>query len=139
MRGEKVFIALGSNVGDRSAHLQFASEAIAAIPGCEVVGSSSISETEALTMDGEPQENYLNQMLMITTSLEPLQLLHELQRIEIEGGRKRTGRWAPRTLDLDIVLFGDRRITSDILVVPHPELNNREFWRSELLELQANS
>ena len=90
-----------------------------------------------------PQGPYLNQMVLLDTALAPTELLSQLHTIEAERGRKREGnggaRWGPRTLDLDIVRFGDRELREPGLVVPHPELANRDFWRREIAELDAAS
>ncbi|MEX2326065.1 MAG: 2-amino-4-hydroxy-6-hydroxymethyldihydropteridine diphosphokinase, partial [Gemmatimonadaceae bacterium] len=90
-----VFIALGSNVGDRHKHLSAARSAIAALPDTFIVAASDVEETEPL--GGLQQEKYLNQMLAVKTALEPMQLLSELQGIERANGRTRGERWAPRT------------------------------------------
>jgi 2-amino-4-hydroxy-6-hydroxymethyldihydropteridine diphosphokinase len=129
------YIALGSNLGDRHAYLARARDAIANIPECRVVAASSVEETAPL--GGLDQPAYLNQMLAVETSLEPAALLAHLQRIETENGRERMTRWSSRTLDLDIVLFSDRAITSKDLKLPHPALPDREFWQRELAELRA--
>lgn len=84
------------------------------------------------------QPPYLNQMVLLETGLEPRALLEALQQIELNQGRQREERWGPRTLDLDIVRFGDRRVTERDLIIPHPELSNRDFWRRELAELGSN-
>jgi 2-amino-4-hydroxy-6-hydroxymethyldihydropteridine diphosphokinase len=81
------------------------------------------------------QSPYLNQMVLLETGLEPRALLEALQQIELNQGRQREERWGPRTLDLDIVRFGNRRVTERDLIIPHPELSNRDFWRRELAEL----
>jgi 2-amino-4-hydroxy-6-hydroxymethyldihydropteridine diphosphokinase len=128
------YIALGSNEGDREAHLAAARAALAALPDTRVVGVSSVEETEPL--GPVPQGAYLNQMVAVETSLAPRALLAALQRIEHAAGRVRTVRWGPRTLDLDIVLFERQRVAEPDLVVPHPELPNRDFWRRELAELR---
>lgn len=130
---EIAFVALGSNLGDRSRYLATARDAIAALPGCRVVGISTIEETEPL--GGLPQPPYLNQMLAVRTTLDPAALLAELRQIEEKAGRVRTTRWAPRTLDLDIVLFDDRVVNTAELVIPHPGLPERPFWQRELAEL----
>jgi len=132
---ELAFVALGSNLGDRAAYLRAAREAIAALDGCTVVAASVEEETAPIGPAG--QEAYLNQMLAVATTLEPLQLLAALQEIERHAGRQRAERWGARTLDLDIVRFGDREIREPALTVPHPELPNRDFWRRELHELEA--
>ena len=84
------------------------------------------------------QGNYFNQMVAVETSLAPQQLLDELLRIEQEHGRLRGERWGPRTLDLDIVMFGDQHLASDRLTLPHPQLPNRDFWQRELIELRGD-
>lgn len=130
---EIVYVALGSNRGDREHYLAAARAAIAALNGTRIVAASGIEETEAIGPSG--QGKYLNQMLAIETDLDPETLLSELQRIESENGRQRAVRWGERTLDLDIVRFGERHIDTDALVVPHPELPNRDFWQRELAQV----
>lgn len=132
-RREQVFVALGSNLGDRSAHLAAARKALEQLPETRLVASSAIEETVPLA--GMRQPAYLNQMVLLETGLDPHRLLAALQAIEQQRGRVRGGRWGPRTLDLDIVRFGERRIEDPDLVVPHPELPNRDFWQRELAEL----
>lgn len=132
------YIALGSNLGDRAAHLAAARAALAALPGCRLIGESTIEETEPI--GGPPQGRFLNQMLALETDLAPRALLAALQRIERIAGRERGERWGPRTLDLDIVCFASsRRVATDDLVVPHPALGQRHFWARELRELGAAS
>jgi 2-amino-4-hydroxy-6-hydroxymethyldihydropteridine diphosphokinase len=131
---ERVYVALGSNLGDREAHLNAAREALAALPDTRLLAASTIEETPPL--GGMSQPPYLNQMVLLATALEPRPLLHALQEIERSRGRLRTERWGPRTLDLDIVRFGDRRVSESDLIIPHPELSNRDFWRRELAELE---
>jgi 2-amino-4-hydroxy-6-hydroxymethyldihydropteridine diphosphokinase len=135
---ERVAIALGSNVGDRAVMLAGARDAIGALPGTRVLAASTVEETAPL--GPVPQGWYLNQMLVVETSMEPHELLASLLEIERAHGRVRQpgARWGPRTLDCDIVLFGDRRIESPDLVIPHPELPNRDFWQRELEELDAD-
>jgi 2-amino-4-hydroxy-6-hydroxymethyldihydropteridine diphosphokinase len=135
-RGEQVFVALGSNLGERAEHLAAARDAIGRLPETRLVAASSIEETAPLA--GMRQPPYLNQMVLVETDLHPHELLLALQRIERERGRVRAERWGPRTLDLDIVKFGDRRIDDPDLVVPHPELPNRDFWQRELAELSRS-
>ena len=130
---EIAYIALGSNVGDRHAFLAMARSRLSALRSCRVVSQSTIEETDPLTVDGTPQGRYLNQMIALETQLTPQALLRELQAIEAAAGRTRDRKWGPRTLDLDIVLFDDVRISSSELTIPHPELNNREFWKRELV------
>lgn len=129
------YVALGSNVGNREMTLARAREAIAAIRGTRIIGESSIEETAPL--GPIPQGSYLNQMLAVETELAPRALLAALQRIERAAGRVRSFRWAPRTLDLDIVLIEGVEVSDDVLTVPHPEIPNRDFWQRELDELRG--
>jgi 2-amino-4-hydroxy-6-hydroxymethyldihydropteridine diphosphokinase len=130
-----VYIALGSNVGDRAAHLASARAALEALPQSRVISASSVEETEPLGT--VPQGPYLNQMVAVETTLSPRVLLDALLTIERAEGRVRTERWGARTLDLDIVRFGSRHVDEPGLTVPHPQLPNRPFWQRELAELGA--
>ena len=130
---ERAWVALGSNLGDREAHLAFARDALARLPESRVLGVSRVEETRALGPG--PQGPYLNQMVLLETGLEPAALLARCRAIEDARGRERRERWGPRTLDLDIVRFGDRTVREPGLVVPHPELARRDFWQRELAEL----
>jgi 2-amino-4-hydroxy-6-hydroxymethyldihydropteridine diphosphokinase len=131
---ERVFIALGSNLGPRKEHLARAVDAIGKIPLTRVLAASAVEETEPL--GGMDQPRYLNQMIVAATGLDPSRFLKSLQKIEEAAGRVRGERWAPRTLDLDIVRFGTRRLRDADLIVPHPELPNRDFWQREIGELE---
>jgi 2-amino-4-hydroxy-6-hydroxymethyldihydropteridine diphosphokinase len=133
---ERAYIALGSNLGDRVGHLRRAREALAALPGTVLLRESAIEETPPL--GGMQQPPYLNQMVLLETGLEPRALLHACQAIERQEGRERTEHWGPRTLDLDIVRFGSRQVTDRDLIIPHPELSNRDFWQRELAELSSH-
>jgi 2-amino-4-hydroxy-6-hydroxymethyldihydropteridine diphosphokinase len=128
-------VALGSNLGNREAHLSAARSALAALPDTTLLAASSIEETEPL--GGKQQPPYLNQMVLLETRLEPHALLRSLQEIERKEGRVRSEHWGSRTLDLDIIRFGDRRVAEPDLIIPHPELSNRDFWRRELAEIEA--
>ena len=130
-----VYVALGSNLGDRQAHLHAARTALASLPDTSLLAASKIEETAPL--GGKRQPAYLNQMVLLETTLEPRALLLALQAIERQEGRERTERWGSRTLDLDIVRFGNRRVSEPDLIIPHPELSNREFWRRELAEIET--
>ena len=133
---ERAYVALGSNLGDRAAHLAAAREALAKLPDTEVVAASAVEETAPLA--GMPQPPYLNQMILLETRLTPRQLLEASHEIERARGRIRGQRWGARTLDVDIVRYGQRRVTEPDLIIPHPELPNRDFWLRELAELQAH-
>jgi 2-amino-4-hydroxy-6-hydroxymethyldihydropteridine diphosphokinase len=129
------YIALGSNLGDRAAHLAHARARIAALPGTRVLAASRVEATAAI--GPVAQGDFLNQMLRVETSLAPRALLDALHAIEREAGRTRDVRWGPRTLDLDIVLLERQAADEPGLRVPHPELRNRDFWLRELDELGA--
>jgi 2-amino-4-hydroxy-6-hydroxymethyldihydropteridine diphosphokinase len=135
-RWEPVYLALGSNLGDREAHLASAREALAALPHTRVVAVSGVEETAPL--GGMDQPPYLNQMILVETALEPRELLEACQAIERRAGRMRAQRWGPRTLDLDIVRFGRRRVAEPDLVIPHPGVADRDFWQRELAELEPH-
>ncbi|HET8833739.1 MAG TPA: 2-amino-4-hydroxy-6-hydroxymethyldihydropteridine diphosphokinase [Gemmatimonadales bacterium] len=132
-RPEPVYVALGSNLGDRGAHLAAARTALGALPGTRVVAASDIEETAPL--GGKQQPAYLNQMLLLETSLQPHALLDACHAIEDAQGRVRTEHWGSRTIDIDIVRFGTRRVCEPDLILPHPGLANRDFWQRELAEL----
>jgi len=131
--GERVYVALGSNVGDRAAHLAHARARLGRLPGTRLLGTSTVEETAPL--GPVPQGPYLNQMVLLETTLEPRELLAQLHAIEAERGRVRSVRWGPRTLDLDIVRYGDRAVREPELTIPHPELEHRDFWLREIAEL----
>jgi len=130
---ELAFVALGSNLGDRSAHLAAGRAGLAALPDTHLVAESAVEETAPL---GEMKQGaFLNQMVLLRTGLEPRALLEGCLAIERAEGRVRRERWGPRTLDLDIVRYGARAVADPDLVVPHPELPHRPFWQRELAEL----
>lgn len=136
MTTRRAYVALGSNLGDRGGALALARRRLAALPGTTLAAVSAVEETAPL---GDlPQPAYLNQMVALDTALSPEQLFDGLLAIEREAGRERSGRWAPRTLDLDIVLFegGERHDAG--LTIPHPGLPDRGFWQRELQELGAS-
>jgi 2-amino-4-hydroxy-6-hydroxymethyldihydropteridine diphosphokinase len=130
--GEEAFVGLGSNLGDRRAWIEAAFEALAALPQTRLVARSSLYESAPLEAGGG---DYLNAVARLRTRLEPLALLRALQAIEIEAGRERPYPNAPRSLDLDLLLHGDRMVESEDLVLPHPSLHRRAFVVLPLLEL----
>jgi 2-amino-4-hydroxy-6-hydroxymethyldihydropteridine diphosphokinase len=130
---EWAFVALGSNLGDRAAHLSDAREALGALPDTRLIAESAIEETEPL--GSVPQPAYLNQMVLLRTSLSPRALLDACLAIEQRAGRVRGARWGPRTLDLDIVRMGALQVDEPGLSIPHPEFPRRPFWQRELAEL----
>jgi len=129
----RVFLGVGSNLGDRWARLAHAGRALRTAPGIAVVQASRVWDTAPI---GPPQPRYLNAVLELETTLAPLPLLDVLQQIERTGGRVRGPiRWAPRTLDLDLLLYGDEVVRHPRLVVPHPDLVARRFVLAPLAEL----
>jgi 2-amino-4-hydroxy-6-hydroxymethyldihydropteridine diphosphokinase len=135
MTTERAYVALGSNVGDRDAHLAYARTRLGQLPGTRVVAVSRVEETAPIGPVAQPP--YLNQMVLLETSLRPADLLKFCRSIEAERGRERRERWGPRTLDLDIVRYGARTVQEPDLTIPHPELQNRDFWRREIADLEG--
>ena len=129
----RVYVALGSNLGDRHAHLALARDRLARLPGTVLLGASPIDETAPL--GGLDQPPYLNQMVVLRTTLTPRALLDACHAIEAEAGRQRRRRWESRTLDLDLVRYGTLALAEPGLTLPHPALPEREFWQRELAEL----
>jgi 2-amino-4-hydroxy-6-hydroxymethyldihydropteridine diphosphokinase len=132
---EQVFVALGSNMGDRAGHLAYARARLAELPGSKLLRASTVEETAPIGPVAQPP--YLNQMVLLETALEPAALLAHCRTIEAERGRERRERWGPRTLDLDIVRYGSRAVQTPELTIPHPELGNRDFWQREIAELEG--
>lgn len=128
----KVAIALGSNLGDRRAHLDFAAAELADL--LSDLRVSSIVETDPVGVPDE-QPRYLNAVVVGETDLEPADLLDALMAIEHARGRERLSPNAPRTLDLDIILYGDRIIRTPSLEIPHPRFRERAFVLGPLAEL----
>jgi 2-amino-4-hydroxy-6-hydroxymethyldihydropteridine diphosphokinase len=131
------YIALGSNLGDRAAYLAHARNALAALPDTRLVGASDVEETAPIGPPG--QGPYLNQMAAIETMLAPADLLERLMDIERANGRQRITHWGSRTLDLDIVRYGDQAIALPDLTIPHPQLAHRDFWQRELAQIESRS
>lgn len=120
------YISIGSNVGDRARNCRQGMAAIAAADGIELLARSKLFLTEPV--DYREQPWFINAMVKISTSLEPLELLDVLKSIEREVGRKDpTVKFGPRVLDLDILFYEDRVINSETLVLPHPRMHRRHF------------
>jgi len=138
---EHVVIALGTNLGDRDTTLADAVAALRRLPGLLVDAVSTVHETVAVTADGpDPSRpRYGNQVVVGRTGLEPERLLGALLRIEQVFGRVRTERWGDRTLDLDLVVQGDRRIDEPGLVLPHPRAHERLFVLLPWLEAESDA
>jgi len=132
MIAERVFVGLGANLGDAQATLKAALAALAALPQTQLVARSSLYRTAPVQASGP---DFLNAVAELRTELEPLALLHALQVIEQAHGRLRPYRNAPRTLDLDLLLHGQRVLAEPGLELPHSRLHERAFVLQPLLEL----
>jgi len=121
----RAYLGIGSNLGDRLAHLQAAVDALAAEPDVSIVAVSPVYETEPV--GGPPQDDYLNAVVAVDTSLDARGLLDAAHRAEAAEHRVRAERWGPRTLDVDVLLVGDDRVDEPDLQVPHPRLTERAF------------
>jgi 2-amino-4-hydroxy-6-hydroxymethyldihydropteridine diphosphokinase len=131
MIGVQVAVALGSNLGDRTAHLDHALSRLRLL--VTDVLESSRHETEPVGVG--PQPRYLNQVIVGRVSLPPRDLLEALLAVERERGRQRPHAGAPRTLDLDLILYGDRLLNEPGLQVPHPRFRDRRFVLAPLAEI----
>jgi len=131
---ERAYIGLGANLGDREAALHAALAALRANPGIEVVAVSRVRETEPWGLAEQPP--FLNAAAALETTLSPRGLMDALLAVERDLGRTRAGpRWGPRTIDLDLLLFGDEVIDEPGLTVPHPRLAERLFVLEPLNDL----
>lgn len=123
---ERVYIGLGSNLAEPRQQLTEALQAMAALDGCQMIGVSSFYLSDPLGPADQPR--YVNAVAALDCTLTPLELLDALQRIEQQQGRQRKEeRWGPRTLDLDILLFGQRQLDETRLCVPHYHMHARAF------------
>lgn len=119
------YLGLGSNLGDREALLRAAITALDATPNVRVTAISSLYETPP--WGPVPQGPYLNACIALDTTLSPRELLTLCLAIERDHGRERAIRWGPRTLDIDVLLYGDESIDEEGLIVPHPRMTERAF------------
>lgn len=125
------WIGLGSNIEDPKAQVLQAVKELSALPNSTLTNCSSLYESEPF--GPVEQDNFINAVAAIETKLSPLELLDELQKIEAHHHRERKIHWGPRTLDLDILLFGRQEIRTERLTVPHPYLTERNFVLYPLL------
>ncbi len=128
----RVFLGLGSNLGDRAHYLKEAISALAS-PTIKILATSRIYETEPWGVMEQPQ--YWNQVIRIETTLEPLDLLHVCQEIEHRLGRERKVHWGPRTIDIDLLIYDNRVSEFEELILPHPYLEDRAFVLVPLREI----
>lgn len=129
---EQAYIGLGANLGALRATLEAALRDLDALPQTRVLAVSSAYRSAPLDSDGP---DYLNAVARIETGLSPMELLDAMQAIELKHGRERPYRYAPRTLDLDLLIHGDASMQRPRLVLPHPRLHERAFVLLPLLEL----
>jgi 2-amino-4-hydroxy-6-hydroxymethyldihydropteridine diphosphokinase len=126
------YIALGANLGDAQLAVRDAAKQIGALPGTQTLSFSSLYRTAPIDSSGP---DYINAVLKISTLYPAYSLLSLLQNIEHSAGRERPYRNSPRTLDLDLLLYGDAQIASDVLTVPHPRMYARAFVLLPLHEI----
>lgn len=132
-----VYISFGSNMGERAQQINDALTLLNNIPETDVIQVSSLYETAPV--GGVVQDDFLNGVAEIATSLTPLALLDAIQAIELKLNRVRKIHWGPRTIDLDIILFGDKVIDSERLKVPHPFMHERSFVLIPLNEIAPDA
>ena len=132
----EAFVGLGTNLGNRLANLSLALEKLAREPGFSFRQVSMAYETEPL---GPPQPRYLNAVAQLGTLLSPRATLQRLQAIEEAMGRIRRERWGAREIDLDLLLFGERKVSEPALTVPHPSLHERAFALVPLCEIAPSA
>ncbi|EHQ30056.1 2-amino-4-hydroxy-6-hydroxymethyldihydropteridine diphosphokinase [Mucilaginibacter paludis] len=128
----KVFLLLGSNMGNRQLFLENAISQIETLVG-PVIRQSAVHQTLAWGKTDEP--DYLNQVLLVETAMPARQLLQTILGIEKQLGRERKEKWGSRTIDIDILFYGNEVINEPDLVVPHPQLHNRKFTLAPLAEI----
>ncbi|MBL7871605.1 MAG: 2-amino-4-hydroxy-6-hydroxymethyldihydropteridine diphosphokinase [Cyclobacteriaceae bacterium] len=132
MNSSSVILLLGGNLGDRKANLKTAACEIQKTIGAITV-HSSLYESEAWGKMNQP--DYLNQVLLVSTTLSPQEVLHQALKIEFNLGRIRMEKWGARVIDIDLLYFGDKVINSPSLVVPHPGIAMRRFVLAPLVEI----
>ncbi len=138
-RATLAYIALGANLGDRIGALRAAVDGLGAHPEIEVMRASPVYETEAHTLTAdEGQPPYLNAVVEVSTTLSPEALLAYGHDLERAAGRQRRQRWMPRTLDIDLLVYGQQRHEAPGLVLPHPHLGQRRFVLQPWADLAPN-
>lgn len=131
-----VYLGLGSNLGDRSLNLSNAHREILSTGSIEIIKMSNIEETAPV--DYLEQPFFLNQVILVDTNLKPLKLLKVVKKIENKMGREKTIPKGPRSIDIDILLYGDYIFKSERLTIPHPEIKNRDFVLKHLIEIDPD-
>ncbi len=134
--GHTAYIGIGSNIGDKINLCKKAISEILRLDSNKIIAKSSLYKTKPIGFTD--QDWFVNGVIKIETELKPLDLLYGLKNIEFHLGRKRTFHWGPRTIDLDILLFDERVITTGELKIPHPHLHERQFVLVPLVEIDRN-
>lgn len=129
----EVALGLGSNLGDREAHLAGAVKALESREGIRVTARSSLWETPPWGVEEQP--HFLNACVLLETSLSPMEVLETCLAIEREHGRERSQRWGPRTLDIDVLYYDDVALAGEVLTLPHPRMLMRTFVLAPLAEI----
>ena len=129
----RAYVGLGANLGDREATIRRALELLDAQPGICVTAVSPLRETEPVGVTEQPR--FLNGAAALETDLSPRELLDSLLRVERQLGRVRDARWGPRTIDLDLLVYGDVVLAEPGLELPHPRLHERPFALEPLRDL----
>nr|WP_154135286.1 2-amino-4-hydroxy-6-hydroxymethyldihydropteridine diphosphokinase [Herbaspirillum sp. CAH-3] len=130
----QAWIGIGGNLGDARATVEEAIAHLARLPQSQLLGTSSLYRTAPIDSSGD---DYVNAVALVSTSLTALELLHALQAIELQHGRERPYRNAPRTLDLDVLMYGEAVLEDEELIVPHPRMAQRAFVLVPMLEIDA--
>ncbi|MBJ6727885.1 2-amino-4-hydroxy-6-hydroxymethyldihydropteridine diphosphokinase [Geomesophilobacter sediminis] len=131
---ESVYIGLGANLGDRELALLRAVAELGKLPNTRITALSPFYETEPVGVTDQPK--FLNAAARLATALPPLELLDCLKKIEVEVfGRKPSGKWGPRSMDLDILIYGDEVVSEERLTIPHPRLHERRFVLKPLCDI----
>jgi 2-amino-4-hydroxy-6-hydroxymethyldihydropteridine diphosphokinase len=133
----KAYIALGANLGDAQATLRAVFDELAKLPDTQLNASSSLYRSPPFGENADGPD-YINAVAQIRTTLSPHQLLDELQKLEQKHGRERHYQNAPRTLDLDVLLYGDVVMSDERLTIPHPRMTERAFVLIPLSEIQPD-
>ncbi|MGA7194973.1 MAG: 2-amino-4-hydroxy-6-hydroxymethyldihydropteridine diphosphokinase [Anaerolineales bacterium] len=129
-----IYLALGTNLGDRSANLRAAIKALS--PEIKVIAESKVYETPPWGYENQPA--FLNMAVKCETALEPESLLKRLKQLEVQLGREQSFRWGPRLIDIDILFYDDLILESESLTIPHPSLHERAFVLVPLAEIAPN-
>jgi len=129
---EKVYLCFGSNIGDRFKNITEAAGLIGKLPKTKIVRCSGVYESSPI---GPIQRSFLNAVVRISTAIEPMGLLSLVKKIEKKLRRRKTIRWGPRTMDVDILLYGKRILRHPDLMIPHTDIHTRKFALTPLVEI----